>query len=120
MMICVDSVDGRRRIYVSCPNFTVTSVAVAVKGYQANCDVGRTFEYRWAGALSEAFSLKPSSCSSKSKTSSGLCSIGCRYNRSQANHDGSFMFDHVMPLSQAPEGYTLFEQRKTQKVVFTP
>ncbi|KAL2680732.1 hypothetical protein Neosp_008335 [[Neocosmospora] mangrovei] len=31
-----------------------------------------------------------------------------------------FMFEHVMPLSQAPEGYTLFEQRKTQKVVFTP
>ncbi|RMJ09478.1 hypothetical protein BHE90_011747 [Fusarium euwallaceae] len=31
-----------------------------------------------------------------------------------------FMFDHIMPLSQAPEGYALFEQRKTQKVVFTP
>ncbi|KAJ4316812.1 hypothetical protein N0V84_007680 [Fusarium piperis] len=31
-----------------------------------------------------------------------------------------FMFERVMPLSQAPEGYTLFEQRKTQKVVFAP
>ncbi|QPC78720.1 hypothetical protein HYE68_009472 [Fusarium pseudograminearum] len=30
-----------------------------------------------------------------------------------------FLFDHKMPLAQAPEGYTLFEQRKTQKVVFT-
>ncbi|KAF6519174.1 hypothetical protein HZS61_017548 [Fusarium oxysporum f. sp. conglutinans] len=30
-----------------------------------------------------------------------------------------FLFDHIMPLAQAPEGYTLFEQRKTQKVVFT-
>jgi threonine dehydrogenase-like Zn-dependent dehydrogenase len=30
-----------------------------------------------------------------------------------------FLFDHIMPLEQAPEGYTLFEQRKTQKVVFT-
>ncbi|KPM46202.1 hypothetical protein AK830_g291 [Neonectria ditissima] len=29
-----------------------------------------------------------------------------------------FMFDQVMPLSSAPEGYALFEQRKTQKVVF--
>ncbi|KAG5793710.1 hypothetical protein H9Q69_007222 [Fusarium xylarioides] len=30
-----------------------------------------------------------------------------------------FLFDHIMPLARAPEGYTLFEQRKTQKVVFT-
>ncbi|KAF4457263.1 hypothetical protein FALBO_15247 [Fusarium albosuccineum] len=38
----------------------------------------------------------------------------------QKQHLIGFMFDHIMPLSQAPEGYTLFEQRKTQKVVFTP
>ncbi|KAF5019766.1 hypothetical protein F66182_8203 [Fusarium sp. NRRL 66182] len=31
-----------------------------------------------------------------------------------------FLFDHIMPLDQAPEGYALFEQRKTQKVVFMP
>ncbi|KAG9498961.1 hypothetical protein J7337_009772 [Fusarium musae] len=30
-----------------------------------------------------------------------------------------FLFDHIMPLAKAPEGYALFEQRKTQKVVFT-
>ncbi|KAF5711111.1 formaldehyde dehydrogenase [Fusarium mundagurra] len=30
-----------------------------------------------------------------------------------------FLFDQIMPLAQAPEGYALFEQRKTQKVVFT-
>lgn len=36
-----------------------------------------------------------------------------------ADRDGSFLFDHQMPLAEAPEGYTLFEQRKTQKVVFT-
>ncbi|KAH7001798.1 chaperonin 10-like protein [Ilyonectria destructans] len=33
-------------------------------------------------------------------------------------HLVGFMFDQVMPLSEAAEGYTLFEQRKTQKVVF--
>ncbi|KEY64327.1 hypothetical protein S7711_06371 [Stachybotrys chartarum IBT 7711] len=31
-----------------------------------------------------------------------------------------FMFDHVMPLEQAPEGYALFDQMKVQKVVFQP
>lgn len=30
------------------------------------------------------------------------------------------MFDKIMPLSEASEGYQLFEQRKTQKVVFKP
>jgi hypothetical protein len=30
----------------------------------------------------------------------------------------SFLFDHKLPLAQAPEGYALFEQRKTQKVIF--
>ncbi|KAF7539869.1 hypothetical protein G7Z17_g12316 [Cylindrodendrum hubeiense] len=36
----------------------------------------------------------------------------------QKQHLVGFMFDQVMPLSEAAEGYTLFEQRKTQKVVF--
>ena len=30
----------------------------------------------------------------------------------------SFMADKVMPLSQAVEGYELFDQMKAQKVVF--
>jgi hypothetical protein len=29
------------------------------------------------------------------------------------------MFDKVMPLSEAVEGYALFEARQVQKVVFT-
>ncbi|KAL0767456.1 hypothetical protein CaCOL14_009695 [Colletotrichum acutatum] len=31
-----------------------------------------------------------------------------------------FMFDRIMPLSEAVEGYTLFDQMKVQKVIFTP
>lgn len=31
-----------------------------------------------------------------------------------------FMFDKTMPLSDAVEGYELFEKRQVQKVVFIP
>ncbi|QUC22121.1 uncharacterized protein UV8b_06362 [Ustilaginoidea virens] len=31
-----------------------------------------------------------------------------------------FMFEHVMPLSQATEGYDLFDKMKVQKVIFRP
>ncbi|KAJ0315360.1 hypothetical protein COL5a_012017 [Colletotrichum fioriniae] len=31
-----------------------------------------------------------------------------------------FMFDRIMPLSEAVEGYALFDQMKVQKVIFTP
>lgn len=31
-----------------------------------------------------------------------------------------FMFDQVMPLSEAVQGYELFDQMKVQKVMFTP
>ncbi|KAF3806480.1 putative zinc-type alcohol dehydrogenase-like protein YbdR [Colletotrichum gloeosporioides] len=31
-----------------------------------------------------------------------------------------FMFDRIMPLSDAVEGYALFDQMKVQKVIFTP
>lgn len=32
----------------------------------------------------------------------------------------SFMFDKVMPLSEAVEGYELFDNMKAQKVIFKP
>ena len=32
----------------------------------------------------------------------------------------SFMFDKIMPLSEAVEGYELFDQMKAQKVIFKP
>ncbi|KAL2181561.1 chaperonin 10-like protein [Thermothelomyces heterothallicus CBS 202.75] len=32
----------------------------------------------------------------------------------------SFMFDKIMPLSKAAEGYDLFDQMKVQKVIFKP
>jgi len=32
----------------------------------------------------------------------------------------SFMFDHIMPLSEALEGYDIFDKMKVQKVVFKP
>ncbi|KAF7561894.1 hypothetical protein G7046_g2252 [Stylonectria norvegica] len=38
----------------------------------------------------------------------------------QKQHLVGFMFDKVMPLSEATEGYTLFDQMKAQKVVFKP
>jgi hypothetical protein len=31
----------------------------------------------------------------------------------------SFMFDQIMPLTDAVQGYDLFNQMKVQKVVFT-
>lgn len=31
-----------------------------------------------------------------------------------------FMFDRIMPLSDAVEGYALFDQMQVQKVIFTP
>lgn len=36
-----------------------------------------------------------------------------------ANYN-SFMFDKIMPLSEAVEGYELFDQMKVQKVIFKP
>ncbi|VUC21378.1 unnamed protein product [Clonostachys rosea] len=38
----------------------------------------------------------------------------------QKQHLLSFMFENIMPLSSAVEGYQLFDQLKVQKVVFTP
>jgi hypothetical protein len=31
-----------------------------------------------------------------------------------------FMFDKIMPLTDAVEGYDLFDQMKAQKVIFKP
>jgi hypothetical protein len=30
------------------------------------------------------------------------------------------MFDKIMPLAQAVEGYDLFDQMKVQKIIFKP
>jgi len=30
------------------------------------------------------------------------------------------MFEHIMPLSEAVEGYDMFDKMKVQKVVFEP
>jgi len=30
------------------------------------------------------------------------------------------MFEHIMPLSEALEGYDIFDKMKVQKVVFKP
>ncbi|KAK1751921.1 alcohol dehydrogenase GroES-like domain-containing protein [Echria macrotheca] len=35
-------------------------------------------------------------------------------------HKLSFMFDKIMPLAEAVEGYDLFDKMKVQKVIFTP
>jgi hypothetical protein len=32
----------------------------------------------------------------------------------------SFMFDKIMPLAQAVEGYDLFDNMRVQKVIFRP
>ena len=32
----------------------------------------------------------------------------------------SFMYDKIMPLAEAVEGYDLFDNMKVQKVIFTP
>jgi len=39
---------------------------------------------------------------------------------SRKQHLLSFMFDKVMPLSEAVEGYELFDKMQAQKVIFTP
>jgi len=38
--------------------------------------------------------------------------------RSEANFGARFMADKIMPLSDALEGYELFDSMKVQKVVF--
>ena len=37
-----------------------------------------------------------------------------------ANKSNSFMTDKIMPLSQAIEGYDIFNSMKVQKVIFEP
>jgi hypothetical protein len=37
-----------------------------------------------------------------------------------ANKSNSFMTDKIMPLSQAIEGYDIFNNMKVQKVIFEP
>lgn len=32
----------------------------------------------------------------------------------------SFMFDKIMPLTEAVEGYDIFDKMKVQKVIFKP
>jgi hypothetical protein len=41
-----------------------------------------------------------------------------RSTREQKQHLLGFMFEKVMPLSEALEGYDLFDKMKVQKVVF--
>ncbi|KAJ2984198.1 hypothetical protein NQ176_g136 [Zarea fungicola] len=38
----------------------------------------------------------------------------------QKQKDVEFMFDNIMPLSQASEGYEMFDQMKVHKIVFVP
>lgn len=40
------------------------------------------------------------------------------FNRTRADIGCRFMSDKIMPLSQAEEGYDLFDKMKVQKVVF--
>lgn len=87
--------------------------------------------YRWAAALSEVSSMRRLLYCSRSKTFSSMCSFpdrpllrgehiifamafltNCLWLR--------FMFDQVMPLSDALSGYDMFEKMKVQKVVFVP
>lgn len=43
-----------------------------------------------------------------------------RKRTSSTNLRSRFMFDQVMPLSEALGGYDIFEKMKAQKVVFVP
>lgn len=40
--------------------------------------------------------------------------------REVALTDRSFMFDKIMPLQEAVEGYDLFDKMKVHKVIFRP
>jgi hypothetical protein len=70
---------------------------------------------RWADALSGRYSHKPSSYLGKSSIYLGKPKLPKRL---EGTHQYSFMFDKVMPLSNAVEGYDLFDNMKAQKVVF--
>lgn len=37
-----------------------------------------------------------------------------------ADCESSFMFDKIMPLVDAVEGYAIFDSMKVQKVIFKP
>jgi hypothetical protein len=51
------------------------------------------------------------------KISSGECICFCHC-RGRSAHTDRFMADKIMPLSEAVEGYDLFDKMKVQKVVF--
>lgn len=62
-------------------------------------------------------------CSKNLRLQMGRCPVRSVFSEAlelleQKQHLIGFMFDKIMSLHDAPEGYSLFEERKVQKVVF--
>lgn len=83
---------------------------------QVTKHMARTCDFRWAGVQSDQYSRKRSSFFRKS-------SIYLGEPRSVVEEKKlltmlSFMYDKIMPLSDAVEGYDMFDKMKAQKVIF--
>jgi hypothetical protein len=76
---------------------------------------------RWAVARSDPSSQKPLQCCRRTNIAWSMYSVFCLTKKREPNADqDSFMFDKIMPLSEAVEGYDLFDSMKVQKVIFEP
>jgi hypothetical protein len=78
--------------------------------------MARTLGCKWAGVQSGQYFHRPLSFSRRSSICLGkLMASECG---TQILTAYRFMFDKIMPLSDAVEGYDIFDKMKAQKVVF--
>lgn len=84
--------------------------------------IERTFACRWVDVPFGASFLKLLFCLRRSSTCLGEPSIPLFSYRVFYDliNNNSFMFENIMPLNEAVQGYTLFDEMKVQKVVFKP
>ncbi|UKZ78809.1 hypothetical protein TrVFT333_006554 [Trichoderma virens FT-333] len=98
----------------------VKSVAVGdkiVAPFTASCSIGvHNAEIPWSGseAYGKNIRLQMGRCPVRSIFSEALVLL------EKKQHLLGFMFENIMPLSEAVQGYTLFDEMKVQKVVFKP
>lgn len=85
-------------------------------------NIERTFACRWVDVPFGASFLKLLFCLRRSSTCLGepfSSSFSYLAFNDLMNND-SFMFENIMPLNEAVQGYSLFDEMKVQKVVFKP
>ena len=88
---------------------------------QADSKTARMFASRWDAVQFVPSSQKHSLSSRRSKRMSSKSDHSVQCNQSADDEPPCrFMFDHIMPLEEACEGYDMFDKMKVHKVVFVP